>query len=320
MLKGHARIYGDDKEIWREDRYIGETAKPWVLNENFFNGKGTIVIGVAMKHENPFVQLFGLWGQSDPERAMVNKSIFSAFNPPSPFSLNGVPYSNNFIWAMSAARAGVRHARRDGKCDKARMYQVVYDGTSDPRNMKIKAPFKYVKSNPQEPGKWEAYNDGNSVEKLGEESVVGGCVCEGNKEKLAYMWNLCEQDWDATLLPLRYAGSAAVMQTPFGALSDLNYSTRKTALDSINAQRDSDYPNDPGLRHYPGNGANWVWSPAKAQASDVGNENPMNPANQDMSWKPLDPENAEYLNLKNLLPGGKVQLDLSRILKQNRIL
>ena len=65
-LQGHARIYGDDKEIF-DNRYVGAICKPWVLNERFFAGKGSIVVGAAMKHTNPFVQLFNFWNTEKKE-------------------------------------------------------------------------------------------------------------------------------------------------------------------------------------------------------------------------------------------------------------
>ena len=60
FIRGHARIYADDKEIF-DNRYVGAKCNPWVLNERFFAGDGTILVGAAMKHTNPFVQLFNFW-------------------------------------------------------------------------------------------------------------------------------------------------------------------------------------------------------------------------------------------------------------------
>ena len=313
IIKGHARIYGDDKEIWN-DRYIGETAKPWVLNEKFFAGQGTIVIGVAMKHRNPFVQLFHFWGSSDQE--MDGRNVLSAFDPP---THSGIRYqgkripSNNYIWTMSAARAAVRRARRNGPYDQERMYQIVYDPTSDPQNLTIRNPFFYDSSGTKE---WKKYDSGkaSTVHDPGKPTVLGGCVCSAdNAGKFQIMWNLCEQDWDATLLPLRYAGSSAVLQDRRSGNStvpfpEMNYKERLDFLKTVN------------LQEYTGNGENWLWTPSPLHATDLNNQNPLNPADSEKSWQPLDPQNTDTLNLENLLPGGTQKLNLNQLLKQNKVL
>ena len=91
-VNGHARIYGDDREIF-DDRYIGEKCEPWVLNEKFFNGLGTVVVGVALKHENPFVQLYNFWGSD--EKVVSEKNVLSAFDPPAAFRSNGKAVGSN---------------------------------------------------------------------------------------------------------------------------------------------------------------------------------------------------------------------------------
>ena len=306
VIQGHARIYGDDQEIWDEARYIGETAKPWVLHENFFNGLGTIVVGAAMKHENPFVQLFNLWGSE--EKELSRKSVLSAFDPPS--YVGG--RVTNYIWTMSAARAAVRRTRRDGDNGK-RLYQVVYDPSSDPHNLSIRAAFRYDSVE-----KWKKYesNNGNTIHQADTVDILGGCVCESseqdykgdNTQKFKYMWNLCEQDWDATLLPLRYAGASATMQDGNQLFSE---KTHKERLDFIHQLTFKEI----------GKGTNWTWSPAPVNGTDMGNANPLNPDSVRRSWQPLDPENEDILNLENILPGeGSRMLDLNKILKQNRIL
>ena len=313
VIKGHARIYGDDKEIWN-DRYIGETAKPWVLNEKFFSGQGTIVIGAAMKHQNPFVQLFQYWGFSVQD--MDKKNVLSAFDPP---TYSGLQYqgkripANNYIWTMSAARAAVRHVRRNGPYDQERMYQIVYDPTSDPQNLTIRNPFFYDSSGTKE---WKTYDfrNGSTIYDPSKPTILGGCVCSGdNTRKFQTMWNLCEQDWDATLLPLRYAGSSAVLQDHRSGkstilFSEMNYAERLDFLKAVD------------LQEYMGNGANWIWSPAPINATDLNNQNPLNPADSEKSWQPLDPQNTGTLNLETLLPGGAQKLNLNQLLKQNKVL
>ena len=83
IINGHARIYGDDKEIF-DERYIGERCEPWVLNRKFFEGEGTIVIGAAVKHRNPFVQIFTFFGDEGynyTDDSMSEITMFSAFDP-----------------------------------------------------------------------------------------------------------------------------------------------------------------------------------------------------------------------------------------------
>ena len=275
FINGHARIYGDDEEIF-DDRYIGEQCRPWILNEKFFSGLGTIVIGAAVKHENPFVQLFNFWGSDDKD---MGNTVLSAFDPPSVkgMSFKGKGISGgNCIWAMSAARAGVRRNRRGGELDKERMYQVTYDASCDPHNLKISRAHYYKKGSGWKKGKPPEEDD---------PKIVAGCVCDGNSKKFKEEWNLCEQDWDATLLPLRYAGQ--------GATSD--------------------------------DGVKWTWKPAAdtsggTAATDVGNKNPLNPHDPASSWRPLDGSSAPPPTLESLLPDGKSRMRLEEILKRNRIL
>jgi len=309
LINGHARIYGDDRDIWDPETYVGEVVKPWLLSEHFFSGGGTIVVGAAMKHENPFVQLFSMLRQG--ENAVSEKSVLSAFDPP---SYNGIRVGNsrisggNYMWTMSAARAGVRRVRRNGAFDQERMYQVVYDSTSDPENLSYvnNAVFRY---NDQESAQktWTNYaTSGESVHKHNETCVLSGCVCTGNNTKqIQNVWNLCEQDWDATLLPLRYAGSAGKLN---GLDDDATYQSRQLAIRSMNLTNDC------------GNGANWTWTPTSAGTS-AGNANPLNPADDnDTGWHSLDSTNEEKIKLDSLLPDGIHKLDLQNLLRQNRIL
>ncbi len=230
LIRGHARIYGDDKEIF-DNRYVGAICKPWVLNERFFNGEGTIYVGAAMKHVNPFVRLFNMLSQDNSnskssQNARGNtekvtqenndKTIFSAFNIPQEGQGENAKF--NYMWTMSAARAGVRHTRRNGAYDKERQYQVTYDSTCDAENLKYPEAFLYSPSS----NSWIAVN-GDTLNgwddmeknphalsrlKMKEQTITpiwDGCPCAGSTTQLKSMWNLCETDWDATLLPLRYS-------------------------------------------------------------------------------------------------------------------
>ena len=307
LINGHARIYGDDKEVWDAKTYVGEVAKPWVLSENFFSGAGTIVVGVAMKHENPFVQMLTMLQQ---DGGMINgKSVLSAFDPPSykGLKVNGDRISaGNCIWTMSAARAGVRRTRRNGAFDQERMYQVTYDPTSDPENMvyaEKNGPYIYrTVAGADDKASWEKYGDGETHSPA---CVIGGCVCSGNADRLRYVWNLCETDWDATLLPLRYAGAAAQLKN---FENSATYGERKQAFSNMD------------LQNYSGDGKNWTWAPASMNTS-AGNENPMNPGSGSTTgWAPLDPSNTDNVKLESLLPDGEKKLNLEMLLRQNRIL
>ena len=327
LINGHARIYGDDEEVWEANTYVGEVAKPWVLSENFFSGAGTIVVGVAMKHENPFVQMLTMLQQ---DGGMINgKSVLSAFDPPSykGLKVNGDRISaGNCIWTMSAARAGVRRTRRNGAFDQERMYQVTYDPTSDPENM-----FYFAKNEPYlyKDGGWVKYESGDTTHKA--VCVLGGCICspsdendkdkdsrwkqiskeelleqkQTNKEQLQFVWNLCETDWDAILLPLRYAGVGAQLS---GLSNEATYQERREKIENMD------------LQNAPGDGKNWTWAPASTNTS-AGNENPMNPGSGSTTgWAPLDSSNTDNVKLESLLPDGEKKLNLEMLLRQNRIL
>jgi hypothetical protein len=275
FINGHARIYGDDQEIF-DDRYIGEQCQPWVLNEKFFSGLGTIVVGAAVRHENPFVQLFNFWGSKDTD---MGNTVLSAFDPPSvkgmSFGGKGIP-GGNCMWAMSAARAGVRRNRRGGEMDGERMYQVTYDASCDAHNLAVNNLHYYRKS--------VGWQKSSAVPDDVDPKIVAGCVCDGNAEKFRTEWNLCEQDWDATLLPLRYAGQGAEGVGTEGC-------TWKASADVSGGEA----------------------------ATDIGNRNPLNPSNPSASWQPLD-GSASPPRLDSLLPDGASRLRLEAILKQNKIL
>ena len=210
---------------------------------------------------------------------VLNPTIFcivlSAFDPPS----SGVKYKgktlgHNYMWTMSAARAGVRRLRRGGENDGPRMYQVTYDAFSDAHNLNYGSNGAHHFEN----GAWK---DGKPTE-AADPKIMAGCVCDGNATQFKQMWNLCEQDWDATLLPLRYAGRGAEV---------------------LDAARDT-----------------WRWKETAKSATDVGNENPLNPNDQSRSWHPLDPDSGHILNLKNMMPGNEHQLKLDELLKKNKVL
>ena len=278
VIQGHARIYGDDKRIF-DNRYVGAKCKPWVLNERFFADEGTIVVGAAMKHRNPFVQLFDLLSRSHTdEQNMPESHLLSAFNVP-----NG-----NVMWTMAAARAGVRRHRRNGLFDQERQYQIAYDPTSDAENLwYATGPFYYhpdygkwmtiIKDARDKGFAWEV-NDNNNLaftraDVPGQKTVAAwnGCPCNGlNTKAFSNVWNLCEWDWDATLIPVRYAGAHARIKLveengrPMRHAGDrfdkLSYNERLEAIDDMQtvSNKNADYElasND----DYIGDGRHWVW-------------------------------------------------------------
>lgn len=324
VINGHARIYGDDKDVWEPETYIGTQVKPWILNENFFSGAGTIVIGAAMKHENPFVQLFSMAQPND--ISISGKSVLSAFDPPSYSGLKiGADRisAGNYMWTMSAARAAVRRVRRDGLFDQERMYQVAYDPTSDPENLHFKnQPYRYnydPNNNNSSPSSgssaWEPYD---RESKHDPKCVLGGCVCSSvNTKQFQYVWNLCELDWDATLLPLRYAGCEAKLK---GFDDSENYQSRIESIERMVNVPSESSPDH--MRNFCGNGDNWEWVPDTSQpGTTAGNVNPMNPDNpNNTGWNPLDPSTDDSIKLDSLLPDGVNKLNLQELMRQNRIL
>lgn len=173
-LKGYARIYGDDAAIWSELGHVGEVAKPWVLRSEFFNGSGTIMVGLAKKQRNPFERL---------AETVVRPSLYE------PFTLKGDGGRDRYTVALSAARAGYAPRPEKG------------DGTGT------------VNADGKAPGVYEARFDRVCFQKmkLNPEGDAGhtrlGCACgdEKNTERLARAWNLSQTDWDAMLLPVRFA-------------------------------------------------------------------------------------------------------------------
>lgn len=308
-LQGHARIYGDDKEIF-DNRYVGAICKPWVLNERFFAGEGSIVVGAAMKHTNPFVQLFNFWNTKKDKGSYATgtetqenaeKTVLSAFNIP----------EGNYMWTMSAARAGVRHRRRNGAFDQERQYQITYDSTSDAENLAYKSG-PYVKA--QDGNGWMSPEEWGSSSK-DNKHVWNGCPCGANSQQFKNMWNLCETDWDATLLPLRYALQAADLYLDKGSgssaveglkLNEQNYNERNRLIGVSYEYSQAEAKGDPYKANDSviGNGENWVW-----QQATINNATPVNAVIlfQKNGWKKANQPFWEDL-FKNLIPEEMQQI------------
>ena len=273
LIRGHARIYGDDKELLN-NRYVGARCKPWVLNERYFAGDGTIVIGAAMKHTNPLVQLMNLWNPNAGTQNDAEKTVLSAFNIP----------KGNYMWTMSAARAGVRHTRRNGDFDQERQYQITYDSSSDTENLSYNS-LAYVFQ--QDGNQWGTPEDWggehsdnphsisrlyNPEKKQEEIPIWNGCPCKLNPVQFRNLWNLCETDWDATLLPLRYATRKAVLYTDGGSqeFNELEYASR------------CDFVREDEKGGVIGKGESWIWDSLAKSPGTLATNNPF----VNGGWKP----------------------------------
>jgi hypothetical protein len=326
LIRGHARIYGDDKEIFN-NRYVGANCKPWVLNERFFAGDGTIVVGAAMKHTNPLIQLMNLWNPNAGTQEDAEKTVLSAFNIP----------KGNYMMTMAAARAGVRHTRRNGEFDQERQYQITYDSSCDPENLSYNSSAYVYQQDGDKwgtPEAWGGDHDDNpnaisrfyNPDKKQEEIPIwNGCPCGKNPTQFRNLWNLCETDWDATLLPLRYATRKAVLYTDKNgsqAFNDMSYSER------------CNFVQNDGSGSVIGNGSSWKWdSLAKNPTSLVSNnpfiKNGWKPAGasffEDMFHNAIPGElstgissmKEDGLNLNSKVPTGKEEktIDVFTILK-----
>ncbi|MBR4251972.1 MAG: hypothetical protein IKQ15_06720 [Kiritimatiellae bacterium] len=187
-LRGYARIYGDDKDIFDPQYYVGEVACPWILSESFFNGDGTILVGLARRQRNPFRKLVANAVELVAKgKEVENPSLYEPFSPQ--------PGADRFLVALSAARAvwaprpdnpgtGLESMNGTGTPTAPGQYEPRYDAVTDHYNGKS---FKIV-DNPLK-------------------SAHMGCVCgtPDTQRRLLRMWNLSQTDWDAALLPLRHA-------------------------------------------------------------------------------------------------------------------
>lgn len=213
---GFARIYGDDREIYNTatiknkdgtttvvKTHCGEVAKPWVLNSSFYGKNGAIIVGFARKQRNPWTFLLNAIDKVIGDDRSDEDGIYSAFNP----------VTNGWMVAFSAARAAHRFHPSNMALAKAKdvgypfrefaainEYETRYDAVCD-----------------DDDGGSDKWGDeyGRFTVKCANEDYRKfriGCVCNDgspagkeNTARFARCWNLCETDWDATLLPLRFA-------------------------------------------------------------------------------------------------------------------
>jgi len=189
---GFARVYGDDKEICNANTfqyYTGEAAMPWMLNDRYYSGGGSIVVGLARKQRNPWAVLLN--GLSAAVKSDVRNAdgIYSVFDP----------VADGYQVVFSAARAAHRFhpSAKAGQwgADVALAsegeYETRYDAVCDDM---LDAAGNL--------GRFNVRQSDADFQKL-----RIGCVCKDdrNQRRFARCWNLCETDWDATLLPLKYS-------------------------------------------------------------------------------------------------------------------
>ena len=218
IFKGHARIYGDDRDLVNE-QYTGVPARPWILNEKFFAGDGTITVGLARRQRNPWQRVLSWFNGYDSKSPNVSSGLLSLFN------VN----PSNYMWTVSTARAAYRR-RTDG----------VYGSDGDDgggglwdTNMVMQATQTISQLKGHGGGgssggtsNWHSSHtmgydvkfDGSAWPDALEIDYASGasgdlkklrvgCVCDkgDNKQRLEQAWNLGTPDWDATLLPVRFA-------------------------------------------------------------------------------------------------------------------
>ncbi|MBQ9369161.1 MAG: hypothetical protein IJT83_15365, partial [Victivallales bacterium] len=214
IFKGHARIYGDDRDLV-DEQYVGTPARPWLLNEKFFNGGGTISVGLARRQRNPWQRVLSWFNNYDANSPNVSNGLMSLFN------IN----PDNFIWTASTARAAYRRyknvAANGGSSSWLNLDNVNVIGAMPPSLFSQNGWNGSGQSNaPQEQGE-RSYDMKYDVSAWPEALKIDygsgstgamkklrvGCVCDkgDNMERLQYAWNLGTPDWDATLLPVRYS-------------------------------------------------------------------------------------------------------------------
>ena len=206
ILKGHVRIYGDDKDLV-DQHYTGVPARPWMLNENFFNGGGTISVGLARRQRNPWQRVLSWFNDFDAASPNVSSGIMSLFN------IN----PDNHIWTASTARAAYRRPC-DGLDGNHADYDMKYDVSAWPNALDIEHAevFEGISSNLDPTAMISTTAD--LVKDIKDNGFISrnysqdatdrvGCVCGkgDNSKRLEHAWNLGTPDWDATLLPVRYA-------------------------------------------------------------------------------------------------------------------
>lgn len=231
ILKGYCRVYGDDIEIFRkhgssanggmpfDSAYVGVPAQPWLLNELYFSGAGTVVVALARRRANLFERLM----QSTDAPGLV--SAFSATdeiydeNDPKPWTEVSRSSKDRYLVALSAARAspapriGGHGAAGDDTVNRAGNFNGSPGYSAPPTHDVV---FDYAawrnlgpSGHPQLPGDPSDYKAPWTKDYL-ERTLRVGCPCgsEATHRRLDRQWNLSQTDWEPRLLPVRYALSA----------------------------------------------------------------------------------------------------------------
>lgn len=218
ILKGYCRFYGDDQRIV-DNAYYGVPAQPWLLNERYFAGEGTIIVALARKRTNVFARMLG-----EDEASQGLTSVFSAIdNPKDGDEANGrsgvassifvTEKKDRYMMAVSAARAAP--AQRGG--DQG---AIGKDTVNEPQSFGGTAGYAY-------PPRHEIAFDAATWRNLGAENHPElpdgdydnpdkhtleteyriGCPCgaEATERRLDMQWNLSQTDWEPRLIPVRYA-------------------------------------------------------------------------------------------------------------------
>jgi len=177
LHRGYSRIYGDDQELWDEDLYIGEIAKPVKLNRLFFEHAN--VVGLSRKRRNVFERI--LFPRTQWQDGQLDKrSLYALFNP----------QSSQWLTAFSAARAAFRERGYPNSWQTK--YEVTSSGQVSDGDQTY--PIELMTNNDNLANKQWSWRLGCPHAK------------ESNHidERLERTWNLCETDWIAVFLPLRY--------------------------------------------------------------------------------------------------------------------
>jgi len=215
ILKGHARIYGDDRDLV-DEQYVGTPARPWLLNEKFFAGDGTITVGLARRQRNPWQKFMAVLAAYNPKSDNLSSGLMSLFNVK----------EGNYLWTASTARAAYRR-RTDGLISSTSQESSSnYDylnAIASVQTWKLGGGSKDETTtvetwHSQHPTGYDMkfdvsawpdalkidYGPGASGDM---KKLRVGCVCKDrdNQERLKQAWNLGTPDWDATLLPVRYS-------------------------------------------------------------------------------------------------------------------
>lgn len=288
FLKGYARIYGDDRELMPYFITDKVPARPWMLNEKFFAGAGSIIVAIAKEQRNVFDWIA--------DAMTDDKGIHSAFSPKAKGEEEGKPV---YYVAMAAGRAGPAPRKGNGRADGPDTdnegvlvphYKVAWDTVTDRTLGRegVRHPELAKGDGDLRASLESAFaREGYSLKKI-EEELRLGCVCgeENTDRRLSRQWNLSQADWDGMLLPLRHAFSVTA------STNDTGLATSETPVWSWN-ESTSGGTGDP-------TGIELVYSTLR-----------------DIDWRRFDDDNKASETTKELVGGDAFNLPL---LRRRRIL